>query len=159
MLNPYAFYFLWQSAKGKNYLKNLLNEYLNCNKEYELLDFFNDNFNDVRSYVIFETDNMIVLVDFNLNKRVIDDDLAIIEVLECSTKKRIKFILFNNFKGQNSFEGNIYNVFLNDSFLFASSYDKQIETFKELALELYKMDDYYLKLYNHENELMMKLDT
>ena len=158
MLNPYSFKYLWQNECGKNYINKLVNKLLNKKENYELLDFFNTSFNSVRSYIILESDESIVIIDFNLNGRNIDDDLAIISFLEASTTKNIYLIMFYNFKGKNSFNNNIYNYFKDDSYIFNDSYDKQYQNNKTLTKYLYSMDEEYIKLYNHELELLSQIN-
>ena len=156
MLNPYSFKYLWESKEGKDYILKILHYYLNNKEDYKLLNYFNDNFNNVRSYLIFESNTSIVLIDFNLKHRNIDDDIAILSILEATTYKRLYFILLNNFKGKTSFNNNIWNIFKNDSFIFAETYEKQISIDKELTKHLYKMPKETYKLYLHEEELLNK---
>jgi len=157
MLNPYSFKYLWLNTEGQKYIENIINDMLGIKESYKLLDFFNKTFNTVRSYVILESNDNVVLIDFNLDGRNIDDDLSIISFLEVSTTKKIYLIMFNNFKGKDCFNNNIYNKFIDDSFIYASTYEKQINVNEELTKYLYTMDSDNLNLYLHENELM-KID-
>ena len=159
MLNPYSFYYLWQDPLGRKYINDLINFYINNNETYQLLDFFNKSFNDVRSYVLFESISKIVLIDFNLKNRCINDDLAIIDILESTSSKKIYFILLTNIKGKNSFNNNIIYIFKDNTFLFADSYDNQYKVNKILTKYLYTINDTYIKLYNHELKLLKSIDN
>ena len=96
MLNPYSFYYLWKCEEGKKYIQDLINSLLGKNQEYELLNFFNSTLNNVRSYLLFESNDSIILLDFNINGRDVNDDLGIINFLEASTSKKIYLIMFRN---------------------------------------------------------------
>ena len=154
MLNPYTIKYLWENDKGKNYITDYINKLLNINEKYTLLDFYNNKYNSVRSYSIFDSNKVIVLVDFNLNKRNIDDDLAIVKYLESTINKKIYLIMLNNFKGNDCFGNNIFNKFKDNSFIFANSYEKQKHLEPDITKILYLMDDETKKLYLHENSLM-----
>lgn len=154
MLNPYSLYYLWQIKIGKDYITSLINKSINSNEEYELLNFFNKSFNNVRSYVLFESISNIVLIDFNLKNRIIDDDLVIINILKKTSNKRIFFILFNNMKGENIISDDIIYIYKDDSFIFADNLAKQLSANKELTDYLYQMPNDLYKLYLHEYNLI-----
>lgn len=156
LLNPYSIYHLWQYEYSKDFINNMINSIIKSNDNYNLLDFFNKSINNVRSYLIFESNNNIVLIDFNLNGRNIDDDLGIINFLESTSNKKIYLIMFNNFKGINSSYNNIYNIFMSDNIMFADNMEKEFTYDKKIADILYTMSDELYKLYLHEEMLLKK---
>lgn len=156
LLNPYSIYHLWQYEYSKDFINNMINSIIKSNDNYNLLDFFNKSINNVRSYLIFESNNNIVLIDFNLNGRNIDDDLGIINFLESTSNKKIHLIMFNNFKGINSSYNNIYNIFMSDNIMFADNMEKEFTYDKKIADILYTMSDELYKLYLHEDMLLKK---
>ncbi len=156
MLNPYSIYHLWQFNYCRNYLNKIINSTINNKEKYELLDFFNKSFNTVRSYCIFESKNSIVIIDFNLNKRQKNNDLSIISFLEQTTEKNVYLIMLHNFKGTNFRENIIYNIFKCSDFIFLDSKIKQYEANSKIASYLYQMDSNTIKLYLHEEKLLMK---
>ena len=161
MLNPYSFYYLWNSNEGKKYLECLINNILNTNNHYKLLDFFNNSFNNVKSYIILESNNIIVLIDFNLIKDIYHEDIILMmDFLKIDKKKDIYLINFNNFKGINNITNNIHNIFNNslykNEFIFASSILKQEKINKNLTDYLYTMNPDIIKLYKHERKLLLK---
>ncbi len=156
LLNPYSIYHLWQYEYSKDFINNMINSIIKSNDNYNLLDFFNKSINNVRSYLIFESNNNIVLIDFNLNGRNIDDDLGIINFLESTSNKKIYLIMFNNFKGINSSYNNIYNIFMSDNIMFADNMEKEFTYDKKIADILYTMSDELYKLYLHEEMLLNK---
>ena len=154
MLNPISFYHLWQFEYGRVFINKMINSIIGKDNCYNLLDFFNDSFNSVRSYCIFESDSNIVLIDFNLNKRVIDDDIGIVNFLESYSAKDIYLIVYNNFKGNNIVQNKIYNLFKEDNIMFADNRDKQDYYDKELSRLLYSMNNDLYQRYLHENSLL-----
>ncbi len=155
MLNPFSIYYLWQNKIGKEYITKLINSIINENGDYKLLNFFNLEHNHVRSYCIFESNNSIILLDFNLNKRNIEDDMGILNYLEVTSNKNIFLIMLNDFKGNNIASNNIYNIFKNDSFIFADNILKQYKIDKKLSEILYKMPDELYQYYLHEENLLL----
>ena len=87
MLNPYSFYYLWNQNK-EEYLNQVINDILNTNCKWKLLNFFNDKKNNVRSYVIFESKNKIALIDFNFDKsdHLLKIDFPLFNYLKCLYK-------------------------------------------------------------------------
>ncbi len=155
MLNPFSIYYLWQNKIGKEYITKLINSIINENGDYKLLNFFNLEHNHVRSYCIFESNNNIILLDFNLNKRNIEDDMGILNYLEVTSNKNIFLIMLNDYKGNNIAANNIYNIFKNDSFIFADNILKQYKIDKKLSEILYKMPDELYQYYLHEENLLL----
>lgn len=157
MLNPYSIYHLYQYKYGRIYINKIINSIIKTNENYELLDFFNMAFNSVRSYCIFESSDSIVLLDFNLNGRSINDDLGIINILEATSTKDIKLIMLHNFKGTNFASNGIYNIFKSEDILFADSTEKQLELNSKVAKILYLMTDEMFRLYLHEENLLLNM--
>ena len=158
MLNPYSFKWLWSFKEGKTYLNNIINKLLNNKETYELLDFFNDKFNSVKSYCIFESNKSVVLIDFNLILNSNNNSSIILDYLETVCNKRLYLIIFNNYKGKDIYLNHIYNSFKENNeitcFLYANSHYLQEKCNPTLTKRLYQMDNETYKLYNHENELM-----
>ena len=133
MQNPYSLYQLYKYPKGRIFLNNYINRELNTNEEYILLDFYNQEFNDVRSYSIFESKNNIVIIEF------INDD-EIYKYLKKTSNK------------------NIY-LLKPDNDIWIAKTRKEQEFFnKDITNILYKMNKYLIELYDHEEYLKSKFD-
>ena len=105
----------------------------------------------------FWSSDSIVLLDFNLNGRSINDDLGIINILEATSTKDIKLIMLHNFKGTNFASNGIYNIFKSEDILFADSTEKQLELNSKVAKILYLMTDEMFRLYLHEENLLLNM--
>lgn len=164
MLNPYSFYYLWNHQQ-EDYLNNVINSILNTKSKWKLLDFFNDKKNNVRSYVIFESKNKIVLIDFNFDKsdHLLKIDFPLFNYLKYLYKKKIYLIILNNFIDMNHTHNNMFDIYINDSnkdvvkYLFLDDYNTQLKLNKDITECLYCMDDKIYDLYLHEIELKDKL--
>ena len=115
MLNPYSFHYLWKYEIGKQYICKLANELLNDNEEYVLLPFFNEKLNNVRSYVILESNSKLLFIDFNFKKNdnLLKTDLLLMKYLKYTNKKAVKLIIINNYKGINNEIDNIIDIYNN----------------------------------------------
>lgn len=153
MLNPYSFYQLYQTKYGQKYLNNIINSIICSNEKYNLLDFYNYSINHVRSYVIFESNNNIIFIDFNVDNKKINDDLTIIRFLKINNFKKVSFIILNNWDGINYLDKDIYYIYKTNNFLFADTYDVQLKLNNKLTKILYSMNKEILKLYLHEEEI------
>ena len=164
MLNPYSFYYLWNQNK-EEYLNQVINDILNTNCKWKLLNFFNDKKNNVRSYVIFESKNKIALIDFNFDKsdHLLKIDFPLFNYLKCLYKKNVYLIILNIFIDLNHTYNNMYDIYINDSnkdsvkYLFLDDYNNQLKLNKDITDCLYTMDDKTYDLYLHEIELKNKL--
>lgn len=155
MLNPYSIKHVWNyNEEGKKYITNLINNIIKTNEKYILLDYYNKNINNVRSYSIFKSKKHIVLIDFIYYNRNIDDDKAIITFLKNSTNKKIFAIIFNYKKGDNYVKNNFYYIYNDQSFLFQTRFNKQLKYNESITKILYKMNTEYIKLYQHEKMLL-----
>lgn len=158
ILNPFAIYHLWQDNYGKKYLSKLINSILKQNNKYELLNFYNKNYNLVRSYVIFESNNSIVFLDFNISDKKYNDDLSIINFLKVTNNKEIYFIIFNNYYGINYAKNSIYYIFKSNNILFADSFYEQYKLDSKITKILYSMSNELLDLYLYEDMIIKLLD-
>lgn len=164
MLNPYSFYYLWNQDK-KDYLNKIINNILNTKDTWTLLDFFNDQKNNVRSYVIFESKESIVLIDFNFDKsdHLLKIDFPLYNYLRYLYKKKVYLIILNNFIDINHTHNNMYDIYINDhnskevKYLFIDDYLLQLKENPDITKCLYSMDDKIYDLYLHEIELKDKL--
>ena len=164
MLNPYSFYYL-QNQNKEEYLNQVINDILNTNCKWKLLNFFNDKKNNVRSYVIFESKNKIDLIDFNFDKsdHLLKIDVVLFNYLKCLYKKKVYLIILNNFIDLNHTYNNMYDIYINDDnkdsvkYLFLDDYNNQLKLNKDITDCLYTMDDKTYDLYLHEIELKNKL--
>jgi hypothetical protein len=155
--NPYAIYYLWLSEFGKKYITNLLNSILKEDNQYSLLDTFNSSTRNVRSYLFFESEKLIVFVDFNIyeDNYILQEDLNLIKFLQKIQTKEVYLIIFNNYNGKNNHLNNIYNIYYgsnnkNLSYLYAKSISEQKLINFELTKYLYQMPINFYYGYIHE---------
>ncbi len=141
--NPYSIYQIYKYEYGRKFLNSFLNSKLNTNEEYILLDYYNQEFNDVRSYIIFESKNNVVLLDFKYKKEYQNE---IFTFLKKTSVKKCNLVLIDNNNKDNSI-------------WFAASKEKQTKCDKKLTNILYMMNKYLIELYNHEEYLKNKFDN
>ena len=115
LLNPYSFYYIYKTEVGKNYINNLINVILKNDEEYKMLPFLNEKINNVRSYVILESNSNIVFVDFNFKQsdNLLKTDYALFEYLKLTNNKPVVLIIINDFPGVNNEVNNVYDIYNN----------------------------------------------
>ncbi len=158
IMNSYSVYFL--SKRGYiNFFINYINTLLNLNEKFILKDYFNMEKSEVRSYVIFESLNYIVFIDFNIfnSKKLYEDDKLIVEYIKKTENRKVIFIIFNMKEGKDSYINDEYNLYKKDDIFYARSKRKQLRYNKKMINELYQMDIKMLGLYMHEIYLKCNL--
>ncbi|MDO4375666.1 MAG: hypothetical protein Q4C33_00625 [bacterium] len=163
LLNPITIKYLWDNLNTKYFIINLLKQFFNENEEYELLNYFSDESQNVRSYTIFKTKSKIIIMDYNINENEsqLNDDLDIMNFIKETTNEKPYLLYFSNKSGTNLNEGNIYIVRKNSDnnsyvkFLLASNFKEQQKyDFNDITNYLYNLDEYFLKRYLKEKELL-----
>lgn len=163
LLNPITIKYLWDNPNTKYFIINLLNQFFNENEEYELLNYFSDESQNVRSYTIFKTKSKVIIMDYNINENEsqLNDDLDIMNFIKETTNEKPYLLYFSNASGGNLNEGNVYIVRKNSDnnsyvkFLLASNFKEQQKyDFNDITNYLYNLDEYFLKRYLNEKELL-----
>lgn len=164
--NTISFYYLWQEESFKKEVTNLINKIINKNESYNLLNFYNKEINHVRSYLLFESCNHIVMIDFNYyhNNHLLLADLDIINYLKISSKKEVIYIMFNLFKDNNYMQDNFFSISINNqnnnfiNFLLSHNYTEQCKySYQRILNVLYNLDNEFLIKYNNEIKLISKI--
>ncbi|MDD4187354.1 MAG: hypothetical protein PHX04_01080, partial [Bacilli bacterium] len=108
LMNAYTFYYIWNS-KYQFYIKNLINEILEEDNNYNILETFNDSTKNLRSYIFLESNNKVIYIDFNKdnNDLVLDNATIIFNYLKIVSDKEVILIIFNAFNGTNTISENI----------------------------------------------------
>lgn len=153
LMNPYSVYYLWEKGY-KSFFINYINQLLKLEKkeEFVLRDFFNFEKNSVRSYVIFESSNHLVFIEFNMTNslKIYEDDLELFNYMKKTENKNVIFVCFNNIKGEDEILGDIYNLYIKNDIFYAKSKKKQLTYAKEMITELYKMNRKMQGLYLYD---------
>lgn len=162
LLNPYIYKYLWNYDTGKIFINNLINIIFEDNNKYELLPFFSEELNNVRSYVILESNNRIVFLDFNFknNNNLIKNDLLLINYLKMTTKKVVELIIFNDYDGKTNKVGNILDIYNNDErfkYIYSKEYKEQVKLNEEITNLIYQLNEKEYEIYLHENKLKEKI--
>lgn len=159
-MNAYTFYYIWNS-KYQFYIKNLINEILEEESSYNLLETFNDSTKNLRSYIFLESSNKIIYIDFNKDDSnlVLDNALVIFNYLKTLSDKEVILIIFNAFTGTSKINNNIYQIYKGDNneflkLLFSSNFKEQSKTnLRELFNYIYNLDDKFYLAYLKEEKL------
>lgn len=163
LLNPITIKYLWDNPNTKYFIINLLKQFFNENEEYELLNYFSDESQNVRSYTIFKTKSKIIIMDYNVNENnsQLNDDLDIMNFIKETTNEKPYLLYFSNASGANLYEDNVYIVRKNSDnnsyvkFLLASNFKEQQKyDFNDITNYLYNLDEYFLKRYLKEKEIL-----
>ena len=163
LLNPITIKYLWDNPNTKYFIINLLKQFFNENEEYELLNYFSDESQNVRSYTIFKTKSKIIIMDYNINENdsQLNDDLDIMNFIKETTNEKPYLLYFSNASGANLYEDNVYIVRKNSDnnsyvkFLLASNFKEQQKyDFNDITNYLYNLDEYFLKRYLKEKEIL-----
>ena len=158
LMNSYSIYFL-EKRGYINFFINYINMLLNLSEKFVLKDYFNMEKSEVRSYVIFESLNYIVFMDFNIfnSSKLYEDDKAIVEYIKKTETKKVIFVMFNMKDGEDSYINGEYNLYRKKDIFYARSKRKQLRYEKKMINELYQMDLKMLGLYMHEIYLKCNL--
>lgn len=163
LLNPITIKYIWDNPNTKYFIINLLKHFFNENEEYELLNYFSDESQNVRSYTIFKTKSKIIIMDYNINEddSQLNDDLDIMNFIKETTNEKPYLLYFSNASGANLNEDNVYIVRKNSDnnsyvkFLLASNFKEQRKyDFNDITNYLYNLDEYFLKRYLKEKEIL-----
>lgn len=162
LLNPITIKYLIDNPNTKYFIINTLKLILN-DEDFELLNYFTHEEENVRSYTIFKNKSKIVLMDYNINenKEQFNDDLDILNFIKETSKEEVHLIYFTTEKGSNIYDENIHIIRKNNEnspylkLILAENYKEQkITEFNDIIDYLYNLDNQFLKRYLKERELL-----
>lgn len=162
LLNPITIKYLIDNPNTKYFIINTLKLILN-DEDFELLNYFTHEEENVRSYTIFKNKSKIVLMDYNINenKDQFNDDLDILNFIKETSKEEVHLIYFTIEKGSNIYDENIHIIRKNNEnspylkLILAENYKEQKQTeFNDIIDYLYSLDNQFLKRYLKERELL-----
>ena len=162
LLNPITIKYLIDNPNTKYFIINILKLILN-DEDFELLNYFTHEEENVRSYTIFKNKSKIVLMDYNINenKDQFNDDLDILNFIKETSKEEVHLIYFTTEHGSNIYDENIHIIRKNNKnspylkLILAENYKEQKQTeFNDIIDYLYSLDNQFLKRYLKERELL-----
>lgn len=162
LLNPITIKYLIDNPNTKYFIINTLKLILN-DEDFELLNYFTHEEENVRSYTFFKNKSKIVLMDYNINenKDQFNDDLDILNFIKETSKEEVHLIYFTTEKGSNIYDENIHIIRKNNKnspylkLILAENYKEQKQTeFNDIIDYLYSLDNQFLKRYLKERELL-----
>lgn len=162
LLNPITIKYLIDNPNTKYFIINTLKLILN-DEDFELLNYFTHEEENVRSYTFFKNKSKIVLMDYNINenKDQFNDDLDILNFIKETSKEEVHLVYFTTEKGSNIFDENIHIIRKNNKnspylkLILAENYKEQKQTeFNDIIDYLYSLDNQFLKRYLKERELL-----
>lgn len=162
LLNPITIKYLIDNPNTKYFIINTLKLILN-DEDFELLNYFTHEEENVRSYTIFKNTSKIILMDYNINenKDQFNDDLDIINFIKETSKEEVHLVYFTTEKGSNIYDENIHIIRKNNKnspylkLILAENYKEQKQTeFNDIIDYLYSLDNQFLKRYLKERELL-----
>ena len=162
LLNPITIKCLIDNPNTKYFIINTLKLILN-DEDFELLNYFTHEEENVRSYTIFKNKSKIVLMDYNINenKDQFNDDLDILNFIKETSKEEVHLIYFTTEHGSNIYDENIHIIRKNNKnspylkLILAENYKEQKQTeFNDIVDYLYSLDNQFLKRYLKERELL-----
>lgn len=162
LLNPITIKYLIDNPNTKYFIINTLKLILN-DEDFELLNYFTHEEENVRSYTIFKNKSKIVLMDYNINenKEQFNDDLDILNFIKETSKEEVHLIYFTTEKGSNIYDENIHIIRKNNEnspylkLILSENYKEQKQTeFNDIIDYLYNLDNQFLKRYLKERELL-----
>ena len=162
LLNPITIKYLIDNPNTKYFIINTLKLILNA-EDFELLNYFTHEEENVRNYTIFKNKSKIVLMDYNINenKEQFNDDLDILNFIKETSKEEVHLIYFTTEKGSNIYDENIHIIRKNNEnspylkLILAENYKEQKQTeFNDIIDYLYSLDNQFLKRYLKERELL-----
>lgn len=162
LLNPITIKYLIDNPNTKYFIINTLKLILN-DEDFELLNYFAHEEENVRSYTIFKNKSKIVLIDYNINenKEQFNDDLDILNFIKETSKEEVHLIYFTTEHGPNIYDENIHIIRKNNEnspylkLILAENYKEQKQTeFNDIIDYLYSLDNQFLKRYLKERELL-----
>ena len=162
LLNPITIKYLIDNPNTKYFIINTLKLILN-DEDFELLNYFTHEEENVRSYTFFKNKSKIVLMDYNINenKDQLNDDLDILNFIKETSKEEVHLIYFTTEHGSNIYDENIHIIRKNNKnspylkLILAENYKEQKQTeFNDIIDYLYSLDNQFLKRYLKERELL-----
>ena len=162
LLNPITIKYLIDNPNTKYFIINTLKLILN-DEDFELLNYFTHEEENVRSYTFFKNKSKIVLMDYNINenKDQFNDDLDILNFRKETSKEEVHLVYFTTEKGSNIYDENIHIIRKNNKnspylkLILAENYKEQKQTeFNDIIDYLYSLDNQFLKRYLKERELL-----
>lgn len=162
LLNPITIKYLIDNPNTKYFIINTLKLILN-DEDFELLNYFTHEEENVRSYTIFKNTSKIILMDYNINenKDQFNDDLDIINFIKKTSKEEVHLVYFTTEKGSNIYDENIHIIRKNNEnspylkLILSENYKEQKQTeFNDIIDYLYSLDNQFLKRYLKERELL-----
>lgn len=162
LLNPITIKYLIDSPNTKYFIINTLKLILN-DEDFELLNYFTHEEENVRSYTFFKNKSKIVLMDYNINenKDQFNDDLDILNFIKETSKEEVHLVYFTTEKGSNIYDKNIHIIRKSNKnspylkLILAENYKEQKQTeFNDIIDYLYSLDNQFLKRYLKERELL-----
>lgn len=162
LLNPITIKYLIDNPNTKYFIINTLKLILN-DEDFELLNYFTHEEENVRSYTFFKNKSKIVLMDYNINenKDQFNDDLNILNFIKETSKEEVHLVYFTTEKGSNIYDENIHIIRKNNKnspylkLILAENYKEQKQTeFNDIIDYLYSLDNQFLKRYLKERELL-----
>lgn len=162
LLNPITIKYLIDNPNTKYFIINTLKLILN-DEDFELLNYFTHEEENVRSYTFFKNKSKIVLMDYNINenKDQFNDDLDILNFIKETSKEEVHLIYFTTEHGSNIYDENIHIIRKNNKnstylkLILAENYKEQKQTeFNDIIDYLYSLDNQFLKRYLKERELL-----
>ena len=162
LLNPITIKYLIDNPNTKYFIINTLKLILN-DEDFELLNYFTHEEENVRSYTIFKNKSKIVLMDYNINenKDQFNDDLDILNFIKETSKEEVHLIYFTTEHGSNIYDENVHIIRKNNKnspylkLILAENYKEQKQTeFNDIIDYLYSLDNQFLKRYLKERELL-----
>lgn len=162
LLNPITIKYLIDNPNTKYFIINTLKLILN-DEDFELLNYFTHEEENVRSYTFFKNKSKIVLMDYNINenKDQFNDDLDILNFIKETSKEEVHLVYFTTEKGSNIYDKNIHIIRKSNKnspylkLILAENYKEQKQTeFNDIIDYLYSLDNQFLKRYLKERELL-----
>ena len=162
LLNTITIKYLIDNPNTKYFIINTLKLILN-DEDFELLNYFTHEEENVRSYTFFKNKSKIVLMDYNINenKDQFNDDLDILNFIKETSKEEVHLIYFTTEHGSNIYDENIHIIRKNNKnspylkLILAENYKEQKQTeFNDIIDYLYSLDNQFLKRYLKERELL-----
>ena len=162
LLNPITIKYIIDNPNTKYFIINTLKLILN-DEDFELLNYFTHEEENVRSYTFFKNKSKIVLMDYNINenKDQFNDDLDILNFIKETSKEEVHLVYFTTEKGSNIYDENIHIIRKNNKnspylkLILAENYKEQKQTeFNDIIDYLYSLDNQFLKRYLKERELL-----
>lgn len=162
LLNPITIKYLIDNPNTKYFIINTLKLILN-DEDFELLNYFTHEEENVRSYTFFKNKSKIVLMDYNINenKDQFNDDLDILNFIKETSKEEVHLVYFTTEHGSNIYDENIHIIRKNNKnspylkLILAENYKEQKQTeFNDIIDYLYSLDNQFLKRYLKERELL-----